>query len=154
VAGADLLTSLLAEGRRSRLVHRLREELRLVESIDLDLNVLEAGSLALLEAVCAPEQVPEVEARIHQVWDDLCAVPAQESELERARHLVANGYRFGLESAASVAGLIGQQCLWGRLRPLQHPLELLQRWNVERLGQDLLPLLAPDRACRLLALPA
>ena len=34
VMGADLLTTLLAEGRRSRLVALLREELQLVESID------------------------------------------------------------------------------------------------------------------------
>jgi predicted Zn-dependent peptidase len=40
VIGCDLLTTLLAEGRRSRLVDRLREQLRLVESIDLDLNGL------------------------------------------------------------------------------------------------------------------
>jgi hypothetical protein len=50
-----LLTTLLAEGRRSRLVERLREQLRLVESIDLDLNVLEAGCLVLLgTATCLP----------------------------------------------------------------------------------------------------
>lgn len=154
VAGADLLTSLLAEGRRSRLVQRLREELRLVESIDLDLNVLEAGSLALLEAVCAPDQVAAVEEQIAMVWQQICCTLPLESELERARRLVANGYRFGLESASSVAGLIGHQCLWGRLQPLRHPLELLERWSVERLGTELLPLLAPERACRLLALPA
>ncbi|MFM7313931.1 MAG: M16 family metallopeptidase, partial [Cyanobium sp.] len=60
VVGGDLLTTLLAEGRRSRLVERLREQLRLVESIDLDLNVLESGCLVLLEAVCEPEQLPAV----------------------------------------------------------------------------------------------
>ncbi len=60
VLGGDLLTTLLAEGRRSRLVERLREQLRLVESIDLDLNVLESGCLVLLEAVCDAEQLPSV----------------------------------------------------------------------------------------------
>ncbi len=154
VAGADLLTTLLAEGRRSRLVQRLREDLRLVESIDLDLNVLEGGSLALLEAVCEPAQVEAVEAQIAQVWQELSATPPPSSELERARRLVANGYRFGLESAAALAGLAGNQSLWGRLHPLEHPLQLLERWTGPRLQGDLLPLLAPERACRLLALPA
>ncbi|MFS6827654.1 insulinase family protein [Cyanobium sp. ATX-6F1] len=73
--GGDLLTTLLAEGRRSRLVARLREELRLVESIDLDLNVLEAGSLALLEAVCESEQVEAVELEIHKAWRELMEQP-------------------------------------------------------------------------------
>jgi predicted Zn-dependent peptidase len=154
VAGADLLTSLLAEGRRSRLVDRLREDLRLVESIDLDLNVLEAGSLALLEAVCEPESVEAVEAAIAQVWSELAEAPPPARELERAHRLVANGYRFGLESAAALAGTIGNQSLWGRLQPLDHPLALLRAWTPERLHGELVPLLAPERACRLLALPA
>lgn len=74
-AGADLFTTLLAEGRRSRLVQRLREDLRMVESVDLDLNVLEAGSLALLEAVCDPDQAEAVEAEIGKVWQELSATP-------------------------------------------------------------------------------
>ncbi|MCT0213909.1 insulinase family protein [Synechococcus sp. CS-1324] len=154
VAGADLLTTLLAEGKRSRLVQRLREDLRLVESIDLDLNVLEAGSLGLLEAVFDPGQAERVEAQISQVWQELCAAPPTEQELERARRLVANGYRFGLESASAVAGLTGHQGLWGRLAPLSHPLELLEAWSPERIRSEMVPLLDPGKACRLLVLPA
>ena len=40
VMGADLATTLLAEGRRSRLVQRLREDLQIVESIDMDVTVM------------------------------------------------------------------------------------------------------------------
>jgi len=154
VAGADLLTTLMAEGKRSRLVQRLREDLRLVESIDLDLNVLEAGSLGLLEAVFEPDQAETVEARISQVWQELCSAPPTDQELERARRLVANGYRFGLESASAVAGLTGHQGLWGRLAPLRHPLDLLDAWSAERIHQEMVPLLDPEKACRLLVLPA
>jgi predicted Zn-dependent peptidase len=71
VMGGDLLTTLLAEGRRSRLVEQLRERLRLVESIDLDLNVLESGCLVLLEAVCEPEQLQAVEEQVRQVLLEL-----------------------------------------------------------------------------------
>ena len=53
VVGGDLITTLLAEGRRSRLVERLREQLRLVESVDLDLNVLESAASSCW-AVCNP----------------------------------------------------------------------------------------------------
>ena len=154
VAGADLLTTLMAEGKRSRLVQRLREDLRLVESIDLDLNVLEAGSLGLLEAVFEPAQAEAVEAEFCRVWQELAAVPPTEQEVERARRLVANGYRFGLESAAAVAGVTGHQGLWGRLAPLGHPLELLNAWSAERIHREMVPLLDPERACRLLVLPA
>lgn len=154
VTGADLLTTLLAEGRRSRLVSRLREELRLVESIDLDLHVLERGSLALLEAVCEPEQLPATRQAIDRVWQELMEQPPTEAEWDRARRLVGNGHRFSLEAAGSVAALVGSQALWDRPLDLQAPLTLIERWSAERLQRELLPLLAPSRCCCLEAVPA
>ena len=154
VIGCDLLTTLLAEGRRSRLVARLREQLRLVESIDLDLNGLEAGSLVLLEAVCESEHLPAVEAEIRRVLQELIGAPPPLAEVERAQRLVGNGYRFGLEAAGSVAGLLGNNHLWGRHQPIQAPLDALAHWDPQRLWRDLTPLLDPERAFCLRALPA
>lgn len=154
VMGADLLTTLLAEGRRSRLVDRLREQLRIVESIDLDLHVLECGSFALMEAVCEPEDLEPVQQAISVVWRETLSEAIGEAEWERCRRLVANGYRFGLESAGGLAGLIGSNALWGREQPLQHPLELLEQWSAAALQTQLLPLLDPSRACVVQAVPA
>jgi len=154
VLGCDVLTSLLAEGRRSRLVERLREQLRLVESIDLDLNVLESGCLVLLEAVCEPDQLDSVEQEVRRVLLELQEQPPTAAELERARRLVGNGYRFSLEVAGSVAAMVGNSLLWGRRHNLQAPLDWLQRWEAGPLNQELVPLLAPDRAFSLQAVPA
>ncbi|MFM8260116.1 MAG: M16 family metallopeptidase [Vulcanococcus sp.] len=154
VMGGDLLTTLLAEGRRSRLVERLREQLRLVESIDLDLNVLEAGCLVLLEAVCEVEQLPAVEREVRAVLEGLLTQPPQEAEVERARRLVSNGYRFSLEAPSSVAALLGNSNLWGRTHDLDTPLQWIQRWDAERLTRQLIPLLQPDQAFTLRAVPA
>jgi zinc protease len=154
VMGGDLLTTLLAEGRRSRLVERLREELRIVESIDLDLHVMECGSLALLEAVCDPTDLEPVQQAIHAVWNETMAQPIEAGEWQRCQRLVANGYRFSLESAGGVAGLIGSNALWDRNQSLQRPLELLQTWTAQELQHHGLPLLHPRRACVVEALPA
>ena len=154
VMGADLATSLLAEGRRSRLVDRLREQLRLVESIDLDLHAMECGSLALLEAVCEPEDLPQVRQVISEVWHELMDQEVGELEWQRLRRLVTNAYRFGLESAGALAGLIGSNTLWGRRHSLDRPLELLEGWNPARLHATALPLLDPARAFVLEAVPA
>ncbi|MEB3335464.1 MAG: pitrilysin family protein [Cyanobacteriota bacterium] len=153
VMGADLATTVLAEGRRSRLVERLREELRLVESIDLDLHAMECGSLALLEAVCAPEDLGPVRAAITTVWEDVMERPLAAEEWERAHRLVSNSYRFGLESASGVAGLIGSSRLWGRQPALAAPLEMLRRWTPVRLREEALSSLNPHRACVLEAVP-
>lgn len=154
VLGADLATTVLAEGRRSRLVERLREDLRVVESIDLDLHTMECGSLALLEAVCAKEDLPEVRAATAAVWQEVMEKPLGQEEWQRARRLVSNSYRFGLEAPSGVAGLIGNSRLWGRNPDLAAPLELLQRWTPERLQQEALASLDPHRACVLEAVPA
>ena len=154
VMGADLATTVLAEGRRSRLVERLREQLRIVESIDVDLHAMESGSLALLEAVCEPEDLPEVRLAISQVWTELMEQEIGEAEWQRAQRLVANAYRFGLESAGSVAGLIGSTTLWGRRQSLQQHLDLLPLWSPCRLREQALSRLDPTQAYILEAVPA
>jgi len=154
VMGADLLTSLLAEGRRSRLVHRLREQLRLVESIDLDLHVMECGSLALLEAIGAAEDLPQIRLEIEAVLLGLGDGGLEPEEWLRTNRLVANGYRFGLESAGGVAGVLAGNVLWNHGRSLDAPLAALEQWDAPALLRESVPLLAPDRAMVLEAVPA
>ena len=154
VMGGDLATSLLAEGRRSRLVHRLREQLRLVESIDLDFHPMECGSLALLEAVCEPDELPAVRTAIGAVWREVMNEPVAEAEWARVRRLVSNSYRFGMEAAGSVAGLLGTGHLWGRHGSLEEPLEEIASWNPEDLHSKVLASLDPANAFVLEAVPA
>jgi zinc protease len=154
VMGGDLATSLLAEGRRSRLVAKLREQLQLVESVDLDLHPMECGSLALLEAVCDPEDLPAVRAAIQTVWEEVMAEPVQAAEWSRVRRLVTNSYRFGMEAPGNVAGLIGTGHLWGRYGSLEAPLEAIDTWDPETLRAEALASLDPRRAAVLEAVPA
>ena len=154
VMGADLLTTVLAEGRRSRLVERLREQLRIVESIDLDLHVMESGSFALLEAICEADELGAVHRAIAQVWAELQEQGLTKPEWLRAQRLVANGYRFGLEAAGGLAGLIGNNRLWGRHQALALPLAEIESWSSQDLLGQVVPLLDPSRACVLEAVPA
>ena len=154
VIGSDLATTVLSEGRRSRLVDRLREDLRLVESIDLDLHAMQGGSLALLEAVCEPDDLEAVRRAITEVWQEVMAAPITKEEWERAQRLVANSYRFSLESSAGVAGLIGSNQLWQRQYRLASPLEMLQRWTPETLQHQVLIGFDPALASVLEAVPA
>ncbi|QPN69567.1 pitrilysin family protein [Synechococcus sp. CBW1108] len=154
VMGADLLTTVLAEGRRSLLVERLREQLRIVESIDLDLHVMESGSFALLEAICEADELGAVHRAIAQVWAELQEQGLTKPEWLRAQRLVANGYRFGLEAAGGLAGLIGNNRLWGRHQALALPLAEIESWSSQELLDQVVPLLDPSRACVLEAVPA
>jgi len=153
VMGIDLATTLLAEGRRSRLVERLREELQIVESIDMDLTTLEQGSLVMLEACCPAEHIEEVEAEVDRVLQECASTPVQAAEMERGRQLVGNGLRFSLEAPGSVAGIAGPQALWREPQDPLRPLQDLQNWTAAGLQSDVFGQLQASKAFTLVALP-
>ena len=153
VMGADLLTSLLGEGRRSRMVERLREQLKIAETVDMDLTVLEQGSLVTLEVCCQENHLPAVEKAVNEQLHRLESDPVEPWELERALRLVGNGLRFALESTGQVAAMAASQTLWGRQQTLLHPLQQLERWTTDELRKNLFPRLQPEKACTLIARP-
>ena len=151
VAGADLATTILAEGRRSRLVQTLREELQIVESIDMDVTTLELGSLVMLEACCPDDQIESVEMEIHRQLERCLTSAIEEEEFNRAMQLVGNGHRFSLEAPGAVAASAGSQTLWGRQRDLLAPLQDLIHWDPTALREQVMPLLQPRNSFTLIA---
>jgi predicted Zn-dependent peptidase len=153
VMGADLATTLLGEGRRSRLVERLREELQLVESISMDLTALEEGSLITLEVICPEDALSAVEQEINAVLHQVANEAVSEQELRRGYQLVSNSLRYSLESVGHVTGLCASHVLWHRNQDLLSPLNHLSQWSAERLQTELFPALLPEKACVLIARP-
>ena len=52
ILGAEIAATILCEGKSSLIVKDLREEKRIIESIDIDLQILEEGGLILLDVSC------------------------------------------------------------------------------------------------------
>ena len=151
VVGADLVTTLLGEGRRSRLVARLREQLQIAETVDMDLSSLEQGSLVTLEVSCDPSRLEAVESCVQ---DQLrLTEPFSTVELDRGRQLVGKGLRYSLESSAQVASMAASHRLWGRQQTLLEPLDHLDGWSGERVQAELISQLQPEKACTLIAVP-
>ena len=146
VMAADLATTLLGEGRRSRLVNRLREDLQIVESVSMDLSVLEQGSLITLEVICPDEHLEAVEDEVNRQLRAMADELVSDQELKRGQQLVSNGLRYALESTSQVSGLSASQTLWERQQDLLQPLALLPPWTAERLRSDLFPRLQPEQA--------
>ena len=151
VVGADLATTLLGEGRRSRLVARLREELQIAETVDMDLSSLEQGSLVTLEISCDPRQLEAVEGCVQDQLSNI--EPFSSLELGRGQQLVGKGLRYSLESSAQVASMAASHRLWGRRQNLLAPLDHLETWSCERVQADLISQLQPEKACTLIAIP-
>ncbi len=153
IMGADIATSLFAEGRRSRLIQRLREELQIVESIDMDVTVLEQGGLILLEAFCKESELCKVEKEIDKILRQSLVLPIEKKELDRASHLVANGLCFSLEASSQVASYAGCQNLWNRQQPLLDPLKYIQYWSEDHLKEKIFTKIQTDLSCTLIARP-
>ena len=153
VMGADIATTLLSEGRGSRLVHRLREDLQIVESIDMDVTTLEKGGLILLEAICIENNLEKVEEEIHKILKEIIKYPIQNQEVKRAHQLVKNSICFSLEVSNNVASSIGSQALWGRHQPLLNQLKYIEYWTGENLQRKLFSQLQPEQSSTLIAKP-
>lgn len=105
--GLDLLSVLLADGRSSRLVRELREELQLVQAIESSFSLQQESSLFTISAVLAAEDVERVESvicdRLWQLQSELVC----EVELHRCKRLLCNDFAFSIETPAQLAGLYG-----------------------------------------------
>jgi len=154
VAGVDLATFLLAEGRCSWLIASLREHLAVMDELDMELIPLEAGSLLVLEASCAAHQLGKLEQLLPQCLTDWLSKPPQPEALERARHQMVNRIFFSLESPGGIAAQVGPSLLHGRPAPLAGQLLGLQAWTPATMHQQVMPLFHPQRAHWLSVLPS
>ena len=69
--GFEILASILCVGRNSRLVKVLKEERNLVESICVDVNGGEFGSLLVIEACCDEINLKNVEEEINETIQEV-----------------------------------------------------------------------------------
>jgi zinc protease len=105
--GLDLISVLLADGRSSRLVRELREELQLVHAIESSFSLQRESSLFTISAVLEAEDLEEVESRIcDRLWE-LQSELVSETELMRCKRLLCNDFAFSLETPGQLAGLYG-----------------------------------------------
>jgi predicted Zn-dependent peptidase len=105
--GLDLLSVLLADGRSSRLVRDLREDLRLVQHISSGFSLQRDSSLFTISASLDPQHLEQVEEMISDRLFQLQRTPVSETELSRCQRLLCNDYTFSTEAASQIAGLYG-----------------------------------------------
>ncbi len=153
ILGAEIATTILSEGRTSHMVKRLREELQIVESIEMDLHILERGGLVLLEVCCPTENIRKVENEINKILLQSIQHVMSEIDLERAKQLVTNNIYYGIELSTQIAATIGAQALWGRHQPLLEPIQNIPYWTPNRLYKSIFPLLHPENCFTLISEP-
>lgn len=102
----DVLSSILSQGRTSRLVRQLREEQDLVSSVVAANLTYHSQGLFYVAAQLPTEHLKEVEEAIAEQIASL-SYNLQDSELQRIRTQVANRFIFGTETPSDRANLYG-----------------------------------------------
>jgi zinc protease len=139
--GLDLLSVLLGDGRTSRLVRELREELQLVQAIDSSFSLQRESSLFTISAVLEAKDVEKVEALIcDRIWE-LQSEPVSEPELLRCKRLLCNDFAFSIETPGQLAGLYGYyNTIANAELALSYPtrIQAFQPSDLQRLAQQYL----------------
>jgi zinc protease len=107
VYAADLLASVLGQGRVSRLYQSLRERRGLVSSVSASFYPQHDAGTFAVTARTTPERRGEMEAAILEEIDRLRDSLVEPDELERALTAVEAGHAFGRETAEGTAYAYG-----------------------------------------------
>ena len=153
ILGAEIAATMLCEGRRSLIVKKLREEKRIIESIEIDLQILEEGGLIILDACCPLENIEIAESEINKILVDSTGDLCTNKDIERAKKLVINNLYFGMELSNQIASTIGNQALWGRHDSILKTIKEISYWTSDRLKNCIFPLFNPEDSFTLIAEP-
>jgi zinc protease len=111
--GLELLSVVLAEGRSSRLVQELREELGWVHDVGSSFAIQKDPGLFSISAYLDAEYLEPVEHSIAQHILRLSNEPIAPAELDRAKRSLRNSFAFALESPHQLANFLGYHGLLG-----------------------------------------
>ena len=130
IIGLEILASILAVGRNSRLVKILKEDSNLVESVYVDVNAGELGGLFIMEASCESKDIDLVEKQINKTIDEISNCKALSlDEIKKAINIVKSNYIFNLETSTQLSSFFGNELLWGRKSSINNLESHLKYWN-------------------------
>jgi zinc protease len=111
--GLELISVILAEGRASRLVKELREDIGWVQDIGSGFIMQKESGLFTISAYLDRSYLEPVEHKILERVTQLSESLVTEAELDRARRSLCNNFAFSLESPNQLANFLGFHGLLG-----------------------------------------
>ena len=153
ILGAEIAATMLCEGRSSIIVKKLREEKRIIESIEIDLQILEEGGLIILDVCCPLENLKLAEIEINKILKASTKDLFTQKDIDRAKKLVINNIYFGTKLSNQIASNIGNQALWGRHESILKSIKEISYWTSKRLDKFIFPLFKPENSFTLIAEP-
>ncbi len=144
--GFEILASILSVGRNSRLVKVLKEDQNLVQSIYVDVNAGELGSLLIIEACCDNINLKKVEDKINEIIKEVINFKNLTlNELTKAINIVKSNYFFNLETSTQITSFFGNELLWGRKNSIKELDSHLRFWNNFENFKEIINYLSKDK---------
>lgn len=109
----ELVSTILAEGRTSRLVKELREELGWVQDICSGFTMQKEPGLFTVGAYLDSQYLEPVEHKILEQIHQITTTPVTDAELQRAKRSLCNGFAFAVEYPHQLASFLGYYGLLG-----------------------------------------
>ncbi len=104
-AASDVLSSVLSEGKASRLHRRLVREKRIAQSVSAFQWSIQGQSVFMVEAIAAPgHDVQALQAEIDAVLNEVREKGVTEEEVRRARNRIETDFVAGLQSVGGMSG--------------------------------------------------
>ena len=146
ILGFEVLATILSEGRNSKLVRPIKEELNLVESVYADINSGEYGGIFIIEACSIQENIKLVEDKINLVINEITSTNnIGKNDLIKALNIVRSNFIFNLETPSQLAAYFGNNLLWGRKNPIDKFEQNLDYWNDIENFKEIISYLSKDR---------
>ena len=143
----DLLTTVLAGGRSSRLYQELVYRRRLAQSVDADYSGLsvDPGVLSVSARVMPDKDPSEVERTIDSLLNQVRSEPVSEREIEKAKNQVEADFVFGQDSVSGQARRIGFYEITTRWQDLESYLPGIRKVTAADILRVAKKYLDPDR---------
>lgn len=103
----DVLSTILGDGKSSRLYKTIKEEKQLVQSISSSHSSMKDDSLFYISANYSTEDIERLKDSIFSEIDKLCKNEITEEEINKAKNIIERDTFYARESISNIAGEIG-----------------------------------------------
>jgi zinc protease len=107
VFALDLASTVLCDGRSSRLYRRMKEDLRLVHSVSGGYPTHRSDSFFYVVCTLDHENIDAARTQITAEMRNLATRPPSPDELAKAKRVLRNSFEFGMETNTGQSGTIG-----------------------------------------------
>ncbi len=103
----DVAQFILGQGRASILFQEIKEKRRLASTIGCYYGTHRRDSIFIVVATCIPGKRDELSRAVREQLERFASEPISADQFNRARRLLASGYRFSFETTGGASSEIG-----------------------------------------------